>query len=121
MSKTIYPRKFRDVSNKPFITKYHYSSLLLEYSAFLKLRWSKPDLERPYRIPFSNYGCIFLLLPAMLCTILIMALASWSTYIFCLGTIVICTVWWQFKAKRENYTTVSAKEGDESESTSNII
>jgi len=96
-------------------------SLLLEYSAFLRLRWSKPDLERPYRIPFSNWGCIFLLLPAILCTILIISLASWSTYVFCLGTIVICMVWWQFKVKRENYTTVNSKEGDESESTSNVI
>lgn len=53
---------------------------LLEYAAFLKLRFSHPELPRPWRIPVSNAGmCALLSLPfAFLVYILYLApLKTW--------------------------------------------
>jgi len=36
---------------------------LLEFAAFLKLRWSHDDLPRPYRVPLPFWGCVLFLLP----------------------------------------------------------
>jgi len=33
-------------------------SVLFEYAAFFKLRVSRPDLARPYRIPLNTLGCV---------------------------------------------------------------
>jgi amino acid transporter len=60
-------------------------SLLLEYAAFFKLRISKPDLERPYRIPLNTFGCAILFFPAIAATLLVMSLATFATFYFALG------------------------------------
>lgn len=59
-------------------------SLLMEYAAFVKLRISRPDLPRPYRIPFSTAGCILLFVLPVTMTLLIMCLASRWTLLFSL-------------------------------------
>jgi amino acid transporter len=60
----------------------HAISLLLEYLSFLKLRISRPDLERPYRVPLNTVGCIILFTPPLLATLVIVGLASFETYLF---------------------------------------
>jgi amino acid transporter len=65
---------------------FNYSlSLLIEYSAFLHLRFYRPDIHRPWKIPLSNVGCVFLIAPTMILTLFLIALASYTTYWFCLG------------------------------------
>jgi amino acid transporter len=59
-------------------------SLLMEYCAFIKLRISRPDLHRPWRVPLNTFGCIVCLIPTFLFTFLILALATPGTYLFCL-------------------------------------
>jgi amino acid transporter len=61
-------------------------SLLLEYAAFFKLRISKPDLERPYRIPLNTFGCVCFFLPAIIATLAVMSLATFKTFYFALGS-----------------------------------
>jgi amino acid transporter len=39
---------------------------LLEFLAFIWLRYKYSDLVRPYRIPLSNFGCICMLIPAFI-------------------------------------------------------
>jgi amino acid transporter len=64
-------------------------SLLMEYSAFIKLRVSRPDMERPYRIPLSTFGCIIFFLPPAAITIFILALASYATLLVSLAINVV--------------------------------
>jgi amino acid transporter len=61
-------------------------ALLLEYAAFFKLRISQPDLERPYRIPLNTFGCALFFFPAIAATLLLMSLATYTTYVFALGS-----------------------------------
>jgi len=61
-------------------------ALLFEYAAFFKLRVSRPDLERPYKIPLGTFGCVIFFLPTVLATLLVMSLATYWTYAFSLAT-----------------------------------
>jgi amino acid transporter len=70
-------------------------SLLMEYCAFLKLRISRPELERPYRIPLNTVGCMLLFTPGILVTLLLLSLATYATFIFVIcinivGMLVFC-------------------------------
>lgn len=60
--------------------------LLLEYAAFFKLRMSRPDLPRPYRIPLDTLGCAVLFFPTIVSTIFVMSLATYATYGFAIGS-----------------------------------
>jgi amino acid transporter len=39
---------------------------VLEFAAFLRLRATRPDLRRPFRVPLSTAGCVAMLTPAFL-------------------------------------------------------
>jgi len=66
---------------------FNYSlSLLLEYAAFFKLRISRPELERPYRIPLNTFGCAIFFFPAIAMTLVVMSLATFTTFYFALGS-----------------------------------
>ncbi|PRQ22703.1 putative amino acid/polyamine transporter I [Rosa chinensis] len=62
--------------------------MLLEFAAFIKLRIKKPDLHRPYRVPFQTSGAIMICLPPALLLILVMCLASLRT-ILVSGVVII--------------------------------
>ncbi|CAI5998025.1 unnamed protein product [Closterium sp. NIES-64] len=55
--------------------------MLLEFAAFVALRVTQPDLNRPYRVPVDTMGAALLCLPPSLLLVLVMALASWQTVI----------------------------------------
>jgi amino acid transporter len=63
---------------------------LIEFAAFLKLRWKHPDLERPYRMPLGLAGCVVLLFgPTAMCILLLVFPyynGDWQTAIFVLGS-----------------------------------
>jgi amino acid transporter len=77
-------------------------ALLMEYAAFIKLRITQPEVERPYRIPLNTFGCILLFTPTCVVTILVMALATYSTYIFviCTNIIGILVFWAKTRSDR---------------------
>jgi amino acid transporter len=75
-------------------------ALLFEYAAFFKLRVSRPDLERPYRIPLNTLGCAFFFFPTVASTLLVMSLATYTTYCFALGSWI--TGYLLFAARRWN-------------------
>ena len=64
-------------------------SLLMEYCAFIKLRISQPEVERPYRIPLNTFGCVLLFTPTFIVILLVLGLATYTTYIFVLCTNVV--------------------------------
>ncbi|CAM8899237.1 unnamed protein product [Rhodiola kirilowii] len=55
--------------------------MLLEFAAFIKLRISKPDLDRPYKVPLKTFGVIMLCLPPSVLLLFVMCLASFKTFI----------------------------------------
>jgi len=64
----------------------------MEYAAFLKLRVSKPDLHRPYRIPLNTFGCFVMMIPTLGVTLLVMGLASIYTMIFGVVSVILALV-----------------------------
>ena len=45
-------------------------------------------VERPYRIPLNNFGCILFVLPPMIFLVYLMLIASKSTYLYLLLLLV---------------------------------
>jgi amino acid transporter len=78
------------------------SSLLMEYTAFLKLRISKPEVPRPYCIPLSTVGCFLALTPTFAATLFVMALADLYTMGFSFLSIVAAAV--IFRARQPRAT-----------------
>jgi amino acid transporter len=64
-------------------------ALLLEYSAFIKLRIARPDLHRPWRVPLNTFGCVVFLIPTFFFIFVVLALATSATYLFCIGTNIL--------------------------------
>lgn len=62
--------------------------MLLEFAAFIKLRIVKPDLHRPYKVPFQTFGATAICLPPALLLLFVMYLASLKTYIVS-GSVII--------------------------------
>ena len=57
-------------------------SMLLEFAAFIKLRITDADVERPFKLPFNTFGCIlFVIPPTLICCFLLIS-ASKMTYIY---------------------------------------
>ena len=81
----------------------------MEYAAFLKLRISKPEVPRPYRLPLNTFGCFLWLVPTFAITLLVMALADFKTMIFSFLTVLFAVVIFHLR-KRERtccgYTSV---------------
>ena len=43
-------------------------SMLMEFAAFIKLRITDADVERPYKVPFGTFGCyLFVTPPCRIC------------------------------------------------------
>lgn len=55
--------------------------MLLEFAAFIKLRITKPHLQRPYKVPLETFGAAMLCLPPTVLLVLVMCLASLQTYL----------------------------------------
>ena len=64
-----------------FLNFLYAMGMLLEFAAFIKLRISKPDLSRPYRVPLQTVGATLLCLPPAILLVLVMCLASVKTYL----------------------------------------
>uniref|UniRef100_A0A7S2NXX5 Amino acid permease/ SLC12A domain-containing protein n=1 Tax=Leptocylindrus danicus TaxID=163516 RepID=A0A7S2NXX5_9STRA len=82
---------------------YYCLNLLLEYAAFVKLRISQPDVPRPFKVPLNTFGCCIFVAPPIIVTCVILYLASWLTYIVCLGLIVLGLLLFFFQEQLKNY------------------
>lgn len=98
-----------DLSSLIELLNFNYSlALLIEYCAFIKLRISKPDLHRPYKIPISTTGCIILLIPTFVATLFIMALGSYTTLLYGIFSVALAFSIYHVRKSRNliNYTPV---------------
>ncbi|KAG0575898.1 hypothetical protein KC19_5G038600 [Ceratodon purpureus] len=59
--------------------------MILEFAAFIWLRWSQPDLARPYRVPLGLVGVTLMSMPATTLLILVMCYATWRTIVISIG------------------------------------
>lgn len=57
-------------------------SMFMELGAFVKLRISDPDVERPYRVPLNTFGCILFIIPPCIFLVYLIVVASKMTYIY---------------------------------------
>ena len=78
-------------------------SLLMEYFAFIKLRISKPDLERPFRVPLNTFGCIAFFLPTIVLTIFVLGLASYATFVVSIAVNAIFMCIYYAKERKDEY------------------
>ena len=86
-------------------------SLLLEYAAFLRLRYKNQELARPFRVPCGMMGCCLLVSLPMLGTGLVLFLASWQTILVSIAVnfggiaLYVC-----FHGSRNDYSSVEPSE-----------
>eukprot|EP00041_Stephanoeca_diplocostata_P019005 m.402985 g.402985 ORF g.402985 m.402985 type:complete len:339 (+) comp21188_c0_seq4:940-1956(+) len=59
---------------------YIYASLL-EFAAFLFLRFRAPHLHRPFKAPVGNYMAVVMLTPTVFFTLLVLVLSSWRAHV----------------------------------------
>jgi amino acid transporter len=90
-------------------------SLLMEYSAFIKLRISRPNLERPWRIPLNTFGCIILFTPTFVITFLVLGLATYSTFIYTICVNVVGMLVFKAKERSERIRQTEEEEAEKSE------
>ena len=88
-------------------------ALLLEYVAFVTLRIQRPDVERPFRVPLSTMGCILTLVPTVMATFLVTALASWETILFGMIVMLVGVFLFVLREKRLCYTEIPSSEPSE--------
>ena len=92
-------------------------ALLFEYSAFIKLRMSRPELLRPWRVPLNTIACALALVPTFVMTFVVLGLATYTTYAFCIAANIIgLLAYWtkdhyQFQPPyRRSYSSVAVNE-----------
>jgi amino acid transporter len=78
-------------------------ALILEFAALIWLRVHKPEMPRPYRVPFGIPGVIAISIPPVALCLASMAVANGATQTVCLVGIVVGIViyWLQGKPSEE--------------------
>jgi amino acid transporter len=70
-------------------------ALILEFAALIWLRLHKPEMPRPYRVPFGMPGVIAISIPPVALCLVSIGLANGATQIVCLvGIAVGLGVYW---------------------------
>ncbi|KAL0436739.1 UNVERIFIED_CONTAM: putative polyamine transporter [Sesamum radiatum] len=72
--------------------------MLLEFSAFLWLRWKSPQMNRPYRVPLKLPALIVMCLVPSAFLVFIMAIASKMVYLVS-GLMTVGGIGWFFLMK----------------------
>ena len=65
---------------------------LLEFSAFIKLRFTRKSLHRPFKIPLGDVGCCVMLVPPVALILVLMGMASRKTWVMCGGAVAFGVV-----------------------------
>lgn len=57
-------------------------SMIMELAAFVRLRITEPDVNRPYKVPLGTVGCALFVTPPIILCMYLMFIASRMTYIY---------------------------------------
>ncbi|KAL6214089.1 hypothetical protein ACLB2K_013527 [Fragaria x ananassa] len=63
--------------------------MIMEFIAFVKLRFQHPNLPRPYKIPFGNIGAILICIPPTVLILVVLALASLKIMAISIAAVVV--------------------------------
>ena len=74
-------------------------TLFFEFGAFLWLKYSGPDMERPYSVPGQLWGALFITIPKFVLLCVTVGVASLQVWILCgsfiLGSVLLYFAWKQ--------------------------
>jgi amino acid transporter len=59
-------------------------AVLMEYCAFIRLRFAHDDIPRPWKLPLNKYGCLVYFFPTIVITVFTLSLATYTTLLFSL-------------------------------------
>lgn len=78
---------FSDLNRLVEMLNFNYAlSLLLEYGAFLQLRFRRDDILRPWKLHLNAHGCFLFFLPPIVLTVVTLSLATYTTLAFSVAT-----------------------------------
>lgn len=63
--------------------------MILEFLAFVKMRFKSPDTHRPYKIPLGNWGCLLMCVPPTILIFVVWGLSTLKVFLVSLGVIAI--------------------------------
>lgn len=63
--------------------------MILEFIAFIKLRFKSPDAPRPYKIPLGKWGCLLMCVPPTVLIIVVLALSTLRVFLISIGAIAL--------------------------------
>ena len=75
------------------------AALLLEFAALVWLRIKRPEMARPYRIPYGTFGVIALCIPPTALCLLSIALSNPATKYVSLGGVALGLVVYRWQAR----------------------
>jgi len=67
-------------------------TLVLEFAAFLWMRYKEPDTPRPFKIPGGMVGAWLVVIPKVMVIVVTLALANWLTLIVAGGICLFITI-----------------------------
>ncbi|GAB4853445.1 hypothetical protein Ancab_017635 [Ancistrocladus abbreviatus] len=88
-------------------------AMLLEFAAFIKLRITKPDLHRPFKVPLGTLGIIILCLPPSLLLVLVMCFASFKTLAVSSAAVVLGFVLYPILVHPENRKWIRVNDAEQ--------
>jgi amino acid transporter len=96
-------------------------TLVLEFAAFLWMRYKEPDIDRPFKIPGGMVGAWLVVIPKVLVIAVTLALANWLTLIVAGGicAFIILTYYIKLFIVKRYYP--AARKGNSSPSEASLL
>jgi amino acid transporter len=84
-------------------------AVLMEYCAFIRLRFARDDIHRPWKLPLNKYGCLIYFFPTIGITVLTLSLATYTTLLFSLCVNVLGVILYKARIlwRRDTNTTTT--------------
>jgi amino acid transporter len=83
-------------------------AVLMEYCAFIRLRFVRDDIPRPWKLPLNKYGCLVYFFPTIAITVLTLSLATYTTLLFSLCVNVVGVILYKARILWRRDTTTYA-------------
>jgi amino acid transporter len=84
------------------------AALILEFAALVWLRIKRPEMARPYRVPFGLAGAIAISIPPVTLCLISIALSNDATRYVSLGGIVLGLLVYRWQARIGVATAIEA-------------
>jgi len=98
---------------------------LFEFFAFVKLRYTEPDVERPFKVPGGMFGAWLITITKVLVILAVFITVVMEEYYICIGTLafyVVIIIWYyirKYQWAKNEYTTVPVNDDNDNTITDN--